>query len=191
MASAVRVVRRHILPLVMIGMAVFLWGQGSRREPPTEAAEIHVVTGTVAEFRTFQERSTDANGRLRDRIRFAITISEHPANASFRIDRPPDGGIARGARVRLEVSGDPRSSLDAAARFPTSHQQIDAVGLAVNGNIVYSAAADTEQAAGAVRGWRIASLVCWIVALGWIALLTWRHRAGFRALRGGSRAGHT
>lgn len=141
--------KRHIVLLVLIGMAIFLWGQGSRREAPDGSAETHVVTGTVATYRNYQDSSME-NGRYRVRNRYAVTIAEQPSNVSFRIERPPPGGLAEGAQVRMEVRGDPAGSIDAAQRFPDSTQVIDAAGLTVNGETVYSAAASDERGTAAV-----------------------------------------
>jgi hypothetical protein len=173
--------RRHAALLVVVGFAVFFWVQAEARAAPS-SPQRHDVVGTVATFHTRQETWNDSNGRLRTGQVYLVTTREHPANVEFRIEAPPAGGMAPGARVRFTVVGDPQPALDAAARFPDHQQRLRAVGFAVNDVTVYDASANAARASRTSSMFRLASLLCWAIALAWLGTLAARNRGQLRTI---------
>jgi hypothetical protein len=172
--------RVRIIPvLILAGMALFLNDQGARREPGAQVRAGSVVEGTAAGYRAFTDSAGSGN-RTSTRVVFALTLAEYPANVTFRLDRPPTGGVPDGARVRLDVAADADESVARARRHPDTAYVIRALGAVVDGRTVYTAAEGADRATAAVGGYRIAAGGCALLALAWLAWLvrTWSRRTG-------------
>ncbi|RBQ16054.1 hypothetical protein DP939_32615 [Spongiactinospora rosea] len=171
--------RALLIPvLVLAGMALFLNGQAASREPAADAPAVHQVRGTAADYRTFTDRAGSGN-RTTTVVVFALKLAEFPENVTFRLERPPPGGVPQGTPVRLELPPDAAETVQRAGRFPAAEYTVKAIGAEIGGQSVYSAAEGAGRAAGASRAFRLAALACVLLAAGWAAaVLWWRRRPG-------------
>jgi hypothetical protein len=170
--------RSRLIPVLLLaGMALFLNGQASRREPNADLTNVSVLEGTAAGHRTFTE-TVRTNRRTSQRRVFALTLDEYPSNVTFRLEQPPPSGAPDGTPIRLEVAADATDTIDRATRYPDATYMIRALGATVAGRTIYSASAAADRAAGASHAYRIAALICALLAAAWTALVVaqWRRQ---------------
>ncbi|MFI6497324.1 hypothetical protein [Nonomuraea typhae] len=169
--------------LILLGFALFQFTRASQSAPAFAMSAVRVVEGTVATSDT-KTTGVGAGNRRTSRVDYTLTLTGRPQNVAFRLDTTPAGGVVAGARVRLEILEDPEEAFTSGARYPGSGNQIHAVGAAVNGETVYSAAdyvSRSESAAGSYRTYAIVCLLlglAWAGAVGYVAV----RRGAFRGL---------
>jgi hypothetical protein len=161
-------------------MSIFLFSRGGAVAAPAETP--HVVEGVVATF----DRSVDSTGtssRPSTSVGYLVTLADQPPNLTFRLTVPPEGGIAPGARVRLEVLDDPREVSGRARSYPDASFVVRVVGATVDGQVVYTATAAADRAGSATTAYRLGAVACLVLGLGWAGVTAYRHRAAIRSWR--------
>jgi hypothetical protein len=110
-----------------------------------------------------------------------VTLADRPQNIVFRLTVPPEGGIAPGARARLEILDDPQEEFARARTHLDASYQVRALGATVDGQVVYSAVAATERAGSAATSYRLGAIACLVLGLGWAGSTVHRHRRAIRS----------
>ncbi|MFI0416695.1 hypothetical protein [Spongiactinospora sp. 9N601] len=172
--------RARLVPvLVLAGMALFLNDQAARRERAADPPAVQQVRGTAVKYHTFTDQAGSGNRTTRVVV-FALTLAEFPQNLTFRLERPPPGGVPRGTPVRLELPADAAGTVQRAGRYPDAEYTVKALGAEIGGRSVYTAAEGAGRAAGASGAFRTAALVFLLLAVGWAAAALWwaRRRPG-------------
>ncbi|MEU7002288.1 hypothetical protein [Nonomuraea sp. NPDC046570] len=160
----------------LVGMAFFLQSQAANSAPRYALSDVETVSGEVATSETAVE-----TGYRTRRVVNTVTLKGHP-QLRFTLTGGSPKSIVAGDMVRFEALGDLRKAL-AAERNPNASHSIEVVGVAIDGQVVFSAADEIRRAESAVSAYRWPALLCGLTALTWAGLLLWRHRAALAALR--------
>ncbi|MFI6324020.1 hypothetical protein ACIBG8_41300 [Nonomuraea sp. NPDC050556] len=148
---------RLLLPLILLGMAIFLYGQAPAA--PFAGEDVQVVEGVAEAYRTYID-SPGEGSRRTTRVVYEVTMAEHP----YALRAAPSGGIAKGDRVRLETVG------------------AKVVGATVNGQVLYSASDDLARASSRATFYTVGALGCFLAAVAWGGFVAWRHRTRIKEL---------
>jgi hypothetical protein len=141
---------------------------------------VHVVEGVVATFDTSVD-TTGTPSRPSTSIGYLVTLADRPQNLVFRLTVPLEGGLAPGARVRLEILDDPQEEFARARTHPDASFQVRAAGATVDGDVVYTSAASEERAGSAATTYRLGAIACLVLGLAWAGFTVHRHRRAIRS----------
>lgn len=162
---------RRLLPvLLLLGMSIFLFNRAGQADVGYTVADVHLVEGTVATSET-SVRSIGTPTRPSTAVVEVVTLAGWPQNLAFGLTMTPAGGITPAARVRLEILDDPQEQHSRAQRFADGEFEVRAVGATVDGQVVYSAAAEVERAESAGSRYRLGALACLVLGLAWAGVV--------------------